>query len=84
MARVRPAPVRVALIDDYDVVVIGLAHMFDPYQDRIVIAEIDTNMPTPAASKTIARGKRSRCGDTSASNAVTQTTTCVASEMLLG
>jgi len=24
-------PVRVALVDDYDVVVIGLAHLFDAY-----------------------------------------------------
>ena len=34
-----------ALVDDYDVVVIGLAHLFDPYRDRIVIAELDTNQP---------------------------------------
>ena len=34
-----------ALVDDYDVVVIGLAHLFDPYRDRIVIAELDTNRP---------------------------------------
>ena len=36
---------RVALVDDYDVVVVGLAHLFDPYRDRIVIAELDTNQP---------------------------------------
>ena len=40
-----PRPLRVALVDDYDVVVIGLAHLFDPYRDRIVIAELDTNQP---------------------------------------
>ena len=40
-----PAPIRVALVDDYDVVVVGLAHLFDPYADRIVIAELDTNQP---------------------------------------
>jgi DNA-binding NarL/FixJ family response regulator len=33
----------VALVDDYDVVVIGVANMLEPYRDRIVIAEIDTN-----------------------------------------
>jgi DNA-binding NarL/FixJ family response regulator len=38
-------PLRVALVDDYDVVVIGLAHLFDRYRDRIVIAELDTNEP---------------------------------------
>ena len=39
----RPAPVRVALVDDYDVVVIGLAHLFDAYRDRIVVAELDAS-----------------------------------------
>ena len=34
-----------ALVDDYDVVVIGLAHLFDPYRDRIVVAELDANEP---------------------------------------
>jgi DNA-binding NarL/FixJ family response regulator len=38
-------PLRVALVDDYDVVVIGLAHLFDPYRERIVIAELDANQP---------------------------------------
>jgi DNA-binding NarL/FixJ family response regulator len=38
-------PITVALVDDYDVVLIGLAHMFDPYRDRIVVAEIDANRP---------------------------------------
>ena len=36
-------PVRVAVVDDYDVVVIGLAHLFDAFRERIVIAELDTN-----------------------------------------
>ena len=35
------APVRVALIDDYDVVLVGVAHMLDPYRDRVLIVEID-------------------------------------------
>jgi DNA-binding NarL/FixJ family response regulator len=33
----------VALVDDYDVVVIGVAQMLDPYRDRVVIAELDAN-----------------------------------------
>jgi DNA-binding NarL/FixJ family response regulator len=37
------SPITVALVDDYDVVLIGLAHMFDEYRDRVVIAEIDAN-----------------------------------------
>ena len=36
-------PVTVALVDDYDVVLLGLAHMFDRYRDRVVVAEIDAN-----------------------------------------
>jgi DNA-binding NarL/FixJ family response regulator len=39
------APIRVALVDDYDVVVIGLGHLFDSYGDRIVVAELDANEP---------------------------------------
>jgi DNA-binding NarL/FixJ family response regulator len=38
-------PITVALVDDYDVVVIGLANILGQYADRIVIAEIDTNRP---------------------------------------
>src|SRR4051794_27160490 len=41
----RSTSVRVALVDDYDVVVVGLAHLFDQYRDRIVVAELDTNEP---------------------------------------
>jgi DNA-binding NarL/FixJ family response regulator len=35
--------ITVALVDDYDVVVLGLAQMLEQYRDRLVIAEIDTN-----------------------------------------
>ncbi len=35
--------ITVALVDDYDVVVIGVANMLEPYRDRIVIAELDSN-----------------------------------------
>jgi DNA-binding NarL/FixJ family response regulator len=35
-------PVRVALIDDYDVVVVGVANLLEPYRDRVVIVELDT------------------------------------------
>jgi Response regulator containing a CheY-like receiver domain and an HTH DNA-binding domain len=38
-------PIRLALIDDYDIVLGGLAHMLDDYRDRVVIIEIDTNKP---------------------------------------
>ncbi|OBF47864.1 helix-turn-helix transcriptional regulator [Mycobacterium sp. 852002-50816_SCH5313054-b] len=39
------APITVALVDDYDVVVKGVANMLDAYRDRIVIAELDSTMP---------------------------------------
>jgi len=35
----------VALIDDYDVVLLGVANILGQYADRVVIAEIDTNEP---------------------------------------
>jgi DNA-binding NarL/FixJ family response regulator len=38
-------PITIALVDDYDVVVVGVAHMLDPYRDRVLVAEIDTNEP---------------------------------------
>jgi DNA-binding NarL/FixJ family response regulator len=37
-------PITVALVDDYDVVVMGVANMFDDYRDRIVVAELDATM----------------------------------------
>ena len=41
----RAAPITVALIDDYDVVLLGVAHMLARYTDRVAIAEIDTTKP---------------------------------------
>ena len=45
-SRTRPSPsspITVALVDDYDVVLKGLAHFFDDYRDRVIVAEIDAN-----------------------------------------
>ena len=39
------SPFTVALIDDYDVVLLGVAQMLYPYRDRVVVAEIDSNRP---------------------------------------
>jgi DNA-binding NarL/FixJ family response regulator len=39
------APILVALVDDYDVVLAGVARMLDPFRDRILIAELDANEP---------------------------------------
>lgn len=38
-------PITVALVDDYDVVLLGVANILDRYRDRVLIAEIDTNKP---------------------------------------
>src|SRR4051794_40193673 len=39
------APIRVALVNDYDVVVAGVARMLEPYRDRALVVEIATNEP---------------------------------------
>jgi len=39
------SPILIALIDDYDVVLKGIATMLDPYRDRVLVAEIDANEP---------------------------------------
>ena len=38
-------PITVALVDDYDVVVMGVANILDQYRNRVVVAELDTNRP---------------------------------------
>ena len=38
-------PITVALVDDYDVVLMGLAKIIDRYRDRVIVAEIDSNKP---------------------------------------
>ncbi len=35
-------PVLIAIVDDYDVVVAGVATMLDPYRDRVLVAELDS------------------------------------------
>jgi DNA-binding NarL/FixJ family response regulator len=42
-ASVDRRPITVALVDDYEVVLVGVAHMFDQYRHRVVVAEIDSN-----------------------------------------
>ena len=38
-------PILIALVNDYDVVLNGVARMIDGYRDRVLIAEIDANLP---------------------------------------
>ena len=39
------APLRVALVNDYEIVLRGLALMFRPYRERVVLVELDARMP---------------------------------------
>lgn len=39
------SPVRIAIVNDYDVVVQGLARMFEPFADRVHVVEVSTNEP---------------------------------------
>ncbi|MEO6999124.1 MAG: response regulator transcription factor [Terracoccus sp.] len=43
--RVVATPLRVALVNDYEIVLRGLAQMFRPYRDRITVVELDERMP---------------------------------------
>lgn len=38
-------PITVALIDDYDVVLLGVKQIIDQYKNRVVVVELDTNKP---------------------------------------
>lgn len=40
-----PGPVRIAIVNDYDVVVQGLARMFEPFGERLTVVEVSTNQP---------------------------------------
>lgn len=42
---VRPAPLRIALVDDYEIVLIGVKHMFDSYRNRVEVADIAAGDP---------------------------------------
>lgn len=41
----RPVPLRLAIVDDYDIVVAGVAHMFTQYPDRVIVVELKANEP---------------------------------------
>lgn len=40
-----PNPLRVAISNDYEVVVRGLAAMLEPFADRVLVVELDSRMP---------------------------------------
>jgi DNA-binding NarL/FixJ family response regulator len=37
-----PSPITIAVVDDYDVVVLGVARMLEQYPDRVTVAELST------------------------------------------
>jgi DNA-binding NarL/FixJ family response regulator len=41
----RGTPITVALVDDYDIVLAGVAHMLARYGDRVRVVEMDANKP---------------------------------------
>ena len=38
-------PIRVAVVNDYEIVVAGVAAMLAPYQHRVVVVELDSSLP---------------------------------------
>src|SRR6478735_9038099 len=45
MTGMSATPIRVAIVNDYEIVVAGAAAMFSPYADRITIVELDSGVP---------------------------------------
>lgn len=39
------SPVRVAVVNDYELVVVGVAALLAPYRHRVTVVELDSNMP---------------------------------------
>lgn len=40
-----PGPIRVAVVNDYEIVVAGVAAMLAPHRDRIHVVELDSSLP---------------------------------------
>ena len=38
-------PIRVAIVNDYEIVVAGVAAMLAPHRDRVVVVELDSGLP---------------------------------------
>lgn len=39
------APIRIAIVNDYEIVVAGVATMLAPHQDRVTVVELDSGLP---------------------------------------
>jgi two-component system, NarL family, response regulator LiaR len=38
-------PVRVAVVNDYELVVVGVAALLEPFRDRVLVVELDSQLP---------------------------------------
>jgi DNA-binding NarL/FixJ family response regulator len=45
MAPDQTSPIRLAIVNDYEIVVAGVAAMLAPHQDRITVVELDSGLP---------------------------------------
>lgn len=41
----QPRPVRIAIVNDYEIVVAGIAAVLEPYADRVQVVELDSGTP---------------------------------------
>jgi len=45
MTSARERPVRVAVVNDYELVVVGVAALLQPFSDRVAVVELDSGLP---------------------------------------
>lgn len=45
MTSARERPVRVAVVNDYELVVVGVAALLEPFSDRVAVLELDSGLP---------------------------------------
>jgi NarL family two-component system response regulator LiaR len=45
MAPEQSSPIRLAIVNDYEIVVAGVAAMLSPHQDRVTVVELDSGLP---------------------------------------
>ncbi|MCW2854163.1 MAG: regulatory protein LuxR [Nocardioides sp.] len=45
LTRVSPSPIRLAIVNDYEIVVHGVAAVLEPYRDRVEVVEVDSRLP---------------------------------------
>jgi NarL family two-component system response regulator LiaR len=45
LTRVSASPIRLAIVNDYEIVVHGVAAVLEPYRDRVEVVELDSRLP---------------------------------------